>query len=175
MRTARSLPCQGDPPDRDPSSDREPPAGFPLGLENLEQECIPVEECISRMRTPACCPYLPACTAPVWCTWLGGVPGLGGCTWSWGVYLVREGVPGPGGMVYLVRGCTWSQGSVPGPRGVPGPGVYLVWGGGGTCPGLWTESQTPSLRAVKMGRYFPVREKSGNFEQNGKVRENHTK
>ena len=27
----------------------------------------------------------------------------------------------------------------------------------------------------KMGRYFPVREKSGNFEQTGKVRENHTK
>ena len=27
----------------------------------------------------------------------------------------------------------------------------------------------------KMGRHFPVREKSGNFEQSGKVRENHTK
>ena len=27
----------------------------------------------------------------------------------------------------------------------------------------------------KMGRHFPVREKSGNFEQTGKVRENHTK
>ena len=27
----------------------------------------------------------------------------------------------------------------------------------------------------KMGRYFPVREKSGNFEETGKVRENHTK
>ena len=26
-----------------------------------------------------------------------------------------------------------------------------------------------------MGRHFPVREKSGNFEQTGKVRENHTK
>ena len=26
----------------------------------------------------------------------------------------------------------------------------------------------------KMGRHFPVREKSGNFEQTGKVRENHT-
>ena len=38
---------------------------------------------------------------------LGGVPSLGGCTWSWevgvGVYLVLGGVPGPGGM-YLVRG-----------------------------------------------------------------------
>ena len=27
----------------------------------------------------------------------------------------------------------------------------------------------------KMERHFPVREKSGNFEQTGKVRENHTK
>ena len=27
----------------------------------------------------------------------------------------------------------------------------------------------------KMGRHFPVREKSGNFEQTGKVRENDTK
>ena len=27
----------------------------------------------------------------------------------------------------------------------------------------------------KMGRHFPVREKSGNFEQTGKVRENQTK
>ena len=27
----------------------------------------------------------------------------------------------------------------------------------------------------KMGRHFPVREKSGNFEQTGKVRESHTK
>ena len=27
----------------------------------------------------------------------------------------------------------------------------------------------------KMGRHFPVREKSGNFEQTGKVKENHTK
>ena len=27
----------------------------------------------------------------------------------------------------------------------------------------------------KMGRHFPVREKSGNFEQTGKVREKHTK
>ena len=26
-----------------------------------------------------------------------------------------------------------------------------------------------------MRRHFPVREKSGNFEQTGKVRENHTK
>ena len=30
-------------------------------------------------------------------------------------------------------------------------------------------------RTGKMGRHFPVREKSGNFEQTGKVWENHTK
>ena len=29
-------------------------------------------------------------------------------------------------------------------------------------------------RTGKMGRHFPVREKSRNFEQTGKVRENHT-
>ena len=27
----------------------------------------------------------------------------------------------------------------------------------------------------EMGRHFPIREKSGNFEQTGKVRENYTK
>ena len=36
----------------------------------------------------------------------------------------------------------------------------------------------PSGKPGKMGRHFPVREKSGNFEQTGKVREkvreNHT-
>ena len=30
-------------------------------------------------------------------------------------------------------------------------------------------------RPGKMGRHFPVREKSGNFEQTGKIMENHTK
>ena len=48
-----------------------------------QQECIPVG-CIP----PACCPYLPACTAP------GGVPGPRGVPG-------QGGVPGPGG--YLVR------------------------------------------------------------------------
>ena len=46
----------------------------------------------------------------------GGVPGPGGCTWSWGVYLVPGGVPGlgvPGPGVYL-------PGGAPGPGGVPG-------------------------------------------------------
>ena len=74
----------------------------------------------SRMRTAPLLPVSPS----MHCS-RGGVPGLGGCTWSrgylvWGVhgprgvYLVL-GVPGPGG-------CTWSQGDVPGPQwGVPGP------------------------------------------------------
>ena len=53
---------------------------------------------------PACCPYLPAWTASVGV----GIPGLGG-------------VLGPGG-------CTWSWGvSLV-------QGLYLVPGGGGTCP-----------------------------------------
>ena len=32
-----------------------------------------------------------------------------------------------------------------------------------------------STQTGKMGKHFPVREKSGNFEQTGKVRENHIK
>ena len=62
----------------------------------------------SRMRTACLLPISPG----MHCS--GGVPGLGMCTWSWGVYLVWGDVPGPGG--------------VPGPRGildlggVPGPG-----------------------------------------------------
>ena len=61
-----------------------------------------------------------------------------GCTWSWGVYLVLEGVPSPGGCTWFwgvsapggvpgSGGCTWSWG-VSAPRG-----VYLVKGG---VPGL---------------------------------------
>ena len=34
---------------------------------------------------------------------------------------------------------------------------------------------TQGSHSGKMGRHFPVREKSGNFEQTGTVRENHTK
>ena len=34
---------------------------------------------------------------------------------------------------------------------------------------------TRTGKSGKMGKYFPVREKSGNFEQTRKVRENHTK
>ena len=42
----------------------------------------------------------------------GGVPGLGGCTWSRGVYLVPGGVPG--------LGVPGRGGGVPGPGDVPG-------------------------------------------------------
>ena len=69
---------------------------------SIKQECIRVG-CVPS----ACCPYLPACTAPGVYLVRGGVPGLGGvrgpggCTWSGGVYLVwggtwSGGVPGPG-------------------------------------------------------------------------------
>ena len=46
----------------------------------------------------------------------GGVPGPGGCTWSWGASSPR-GVPGPGGMYA--------------PGGVPGLGVSAL----GDVPG----------------------------------------
>ena len=77
-----------------------------------QEECILVG-CVP----PACCPYLPACTARG-CTWSRGVylvQGEGG-TWFWG------GVPGP-------EGCNWSRGGVPGLAG------YLP----GYSPPLWTE------------------------------------
>ena len=38
-----------------------------------------------------------------------------------------------------------------------------------------TRVPTRTGKPGKMGRHFPVREKSGNFGQTGKVRENHTK
>ena len=124
---------------------------------NCKQECIPVG-CVPS----ACCPYLPS----MHCSQVG-VPGPGGylvpggCTWSWGMYLVpggvpgpggctwsrRWGVPGPGGGVYLVPGgCTWSQrvylvpggylvlGGVPGPRGVYLVPVECTWSRG-SVPG----------------------------------------
>ena len=89
----------------------------PSNCGSSKQECIPVGSV-----PPACCPYLPACTAP------RGVPAPGGCTCQggctcWGC-TCRGGVP--------------AQGSVPAwgylPRGV----VYLPGGytcQGGTCPG----------------------------------------
>ena len=46
-----------------------------------------------------------------------------------------------------------------------------------TRPHLERTNRVPTRtgKPGKMGRHFPVREKSGNFEQTGKVRENHTK
>ena len=103
------------------------------------------------------------------CTWSqGGVPGPGGCTWSWGVpgpggkggggvpapgggvcsggpgvYLVLGGVPGLGGLlqgVYLVLGGVCSRGGCTWPRG-----VYLVPGGvpGQVLPPPPVDRQTP--------------------------------
>ena len=91
--------------------------------------------------------------SPGRCTWSGGVPGPRGCTWFWGcVYLVQ-------GCTWFLGGCTWSWqvylvlgvylvpgvylvlggNLVPGvylvlgvylvPGGVPGPGGHLVLGG----------------------------------------------
>ena len=39
------------------------------------------------------------------------------------------------------------------------------------CSRVPTQTGKPGI----MGKHFPVREKSGNFEQTGKVRENHMK
>ena len=121
---------------------------------------------------PACCPYLPACTArggdlvwvvPAWSqggftclVW--GVPGLGGVPgWSWGCTCLVLGayLPGPRGTC-LVQGylpgpvgCTWSGGggTLPGPReGAPGPGG-CTWSGG--CS--WSQGGT----CLVPGRYLP--------------------
>ena len=128
----------------------------------VQQECIPVG-CVP----PACCPYLPACTARG--VYLpapeGGVPGLGGTC------LVPGGVP------------AWFVGGVPGLGGyLPGPrGVYLVpgvpaWSGGvpswlgGTClvpggvpawsqGGTWSVGYLPGPRGVYLvpGGYLVCR------------------
>ena len=131
---------------------------------SCKQECIPVG-CVP----PACCPYLPACTAPGG-TCLGVVYLLsGGCTFL-GAYLPSGGVPAQ-------WGCTC-------PVGVYLPGVYLP---GGmylpilcTCPGtfpLWTEWQTGAkilpcpklrLRAVTISQESFVQgiDKKGSAEEN---------
>ena len=68
-----------------------------------------------------------------------GVPGPGGCTWSWGCTWSRGVYLVPG--VYLVLGGTWSRGAYLVPGGVPGlggylvQGVYLVWGWVHLVPG----------------------------------------
>ena len=84
---------------------------------------------------------------------LGGVPGLGECTWSRGVYLVwGRGVYLVQG-VYVVQGCTWSRGCT-WSGAVPGPGVYLVRVctclGEGGVPGLgvYLPGGVPTLRGV---------------------------
>ena len=65
---------------------------------NCQQDCIPVG-CVP----PACCPYLPACTALCW----GG--GEGGC--------LVPGVSGPGGCLPLVWGgvSQYAMGQTPPP------------------------------------------------------------
>ena len=84
--------------------------------EYCKQECIPVG-CVP----PACCPYLPACTAPRGGrgVYLGTCPGegvylLGGVCTCLGVYLPRGVYP---------------------PGGVPAQGSGGVSAQGGTCPG----------------------------------------
>ena len=80
---------------------------------------------------------------------LGGVPGPGGCTWSWGrcTWSGPGGCTwyGPGGVPGSGWGCTWSRGLYL-VRGVPGlvPGVYLVLGG---VPGL-VPGSVPGPRGV---------------------------
>ena len=107
---------------------------------DFKQECIPV-----RCLPPACCLYLPACTAPRGrYTWSGGDLVLGE-----GVYLVPGGgylVPG----VYLVLGV-----------------VYLVPGGvpaqvppyGQNHGRLWKYNLAPtSLRPVMMFNFTNTKE-----------------
>ena len=43
------------------------------------------------------------------------------------------------------------------------------------CSILFYRVPTRTGKPGKMGRHFPVREKSGNFDETGKVRENHIK
>ena len=124
------------------------------------------------MHTACLLPISPSMHCSWGSTWLGGVctwsqigvPGPGGCTWSWGVYLVPGGVPGP-------RGCTWSgrvpghREGVPGPRGVPGPGggylvlwgctwpgVYLILGGTWSWGCTWSQTGVPGPRGIYLVR-----------------------
>ena len=111
-RSANELGCQAN---GGAHAGRAPPrsangfAAFYFQQHVVNKECIPVG-CVP----PACCPYLPACTAPgAGCTCPGCVP-------AQGVYLLR-GVYLQG--VYLPRGCSCS--GVYLLRGVPAWGVYL--------------------------------------------------
>ena len=118
----------------------------------LQQECIPVG-CVP----PACCSYLPACTASRWGvyppgTCPGGVP-------AWGVVPAQGGVTAQGGGCTCPEGCTCPRGcTCPGGctcprRDVPAWGVvpaqggmYLPWGvylprgvPAQVLPPLWTD------------------------------------
>ena len=53
--------------------------------------------------------------------------------------------------------------------------VFKIIQRGGMLSTDMDRDPTRTGKPGKMGRHFPVREKSGNFEQTGKVRENHTK
>ena len=79
-----------------------------VGNTNSKQDCIPVG-CVS----PACWPYLPACTAQ----------GGDACLWSGGLPLLGGGVPGP-----RWRGGLLQEGECLVPRGVPasGPGGVCI-------------------------------------------------
>ena len=55
------------------------------------------------------------------------------------------------------------------------PKVFSYWAFAFPVEFVVLDHDRVPTRTGKMGRYFPVREKSGNFEQTGKVRENHTK
>ena len=112
----------------------------------LKQDCIP-EGCVP----PACCPYLPACTAggcllqegvpapgdacfvggllPGGCRLWGCLLGWGACIWSWGgaclggggVCSWGEPASGPGVGGLLLEGCLVWR--------VSAPGRCLLWGG----------------------------------------------
>ena len=85
------------------------------GQWQFKQDYIPVG-CVP----PTHWPYLPACSASG-CTWSGGVPGPSGVYLVQGVYLVPGVLPGPGG-------CTWSWGVYL----VTGRCLLQVWGVSGT-------------------------------------------
>ena len=110
--------------------------------------------------TPACCPYLPACTA-MGVYLPGGVP-------AWGVYLPRG--------LYLPREVgVYLPGGVPAQEGVPAqggvtaqrectcPGGVPAWGC--TCPGtspLWTEFLTHATENITLPQTLFVGGKNRN-------------
>ena len=81
----------------------------------------------------------------------------------------------PGGGAPVLKWTNWTglQFWPPDVAGGCGWGFLVLWSP--IHPGQWSGFPHRTGKPGKMGRYFPVREKSGNFEQTGKVRENHTK